>query len=96
MTVADLTHRYLWGPAVDQILAGEQVTNPSQPGNVLLPLTNNVETVCDLAQYNPQTGTTSVVDHRVYDPFGNLRSQTNAAVDFLFSFDGCEPTKPRV
>ena len=23
------THRYLWGPAVDQILADEEVTNPS-------------------------------------------------------------------
>ena len=50
--VANLSHRYLWGPAVDQILAGEQVTSLTQPGNVLLPLTNNVGTVCDLAQYN--------------------------------------------
>ena len=86
--VANLSHRYLWGPAVDQILAGEQVTDPTQPGNVLLPLTNNVGTVCDLAQYNAQTGTTTVVDHRVYDSFGNLVSQTNAAVDFLFGCDG--------
>ncbi|MGO8747390.1 MAG: RHS repeat domain-containing protein, partial [Thermoguttaceae bacterium] len=88
LTVASLSHRYLWGPAVDQILAGEQVTSLSQPGNVLLPLTNNQGTVCDLAQYNPQTGTTSVVDHRVYDSFGNLKSQTNSAVDFLFGFAG--------
>ena len=86
--VANLSHRYLWGPAVDQILAGEQVTSLTQPGNVLLPLTNNVGTVCDLAQYNAKTGTTSVVDHRVYDSFGNLVSQTNAAVDFLFGFTG--------
>jgi RHS repeat-associated protein len=73
---------------VDQILAGEQLTSLTQPGSVLLPLTNNVGTVCDLAQYNPQSGTTSVVDHRVYDSFGNLKSQTNAAVDFLFGFTG--------
>jgi RHS repeat-associated protein len=86
--VANLSHRYLWGPAVDQILAGEQVTGLTQPGNVLLPLTNDVGTVCDLAQYNAETGTTSVVDHRVYDSFGNLVSQTNAAVDFLFGFTG--------
>jgi len=86
--VANLSHRYLWGPAVDQILAGEQVTSLTQPGNVLLPLTNNVGTVCDLAQYNSETGTTNVVDHRVYDSFGNLVSQTNAAVDFLFGFTG--------
>ena len=30
-----LTNRYLWGPAVDQILADEQVTDPAAPGNVL-------------------------------------------------------------
>ena len=86
--VANLSHRYLWGPAVDQILAGEQVTDPTQPGNVLLPLTNNLGTVCELAQYNAETGTTTVVDHRVYGSFGNLVSQTNPAVDFLFGFTG--------
>ena len=93
LTIANLSHRYLWGPAVDQILAGETVTSLTQPGNVLLPLTNNEGTVCDLAQFNPQTGTTSVVDHRGYDSFGNLVSQTNAAVDFVFGFTGL-PTDP--
>ena len=78
---------------MDQILAGEQVTSLTQPGDVLLPLTNNVGTACDLAQYNPGTGTTTVVDHRVYDSFGNLVSQTNAAVDFLFGLAG-RPTDP--
>ena len=29
----ELAHRYLWGPAVDQILADEQVTSPSTPGD---------------------------------------------------------------
>ena len=93
LAVANLSHRYLWGAAVDQILAGENVTSLTKPGNVLFPLTNNEGTVCDLAQVNPQTGTTSVVDHRVYDSFGNLVSQTNAAVDFLFGFTGL-PTDP--
>ena len=60
---------------------------------MLLPLTNNVGTVCDLAQYNAATGTTTVVDHRVYDSFGNLVSQTNAAVDFLFGYTGSRRTK---
>ena len=88
LTAANLSHRYLWGPAVDQILAGETVTSLTQPGNVLLPLTNNEGTVCDLAQFNAGTGTTTVVDHRIYDSFGNLVSQTNAAVDFVFGFTG--------
>ena len=86
--VANLSNRYLWGPAVDQILAGEQVTDPTEPGNVLLPLTDNLGTVRDLVQYNAGTGTTTVVDHLVYDSFGNLVSQTNAAVDFLFGYTG--------
>ena len=47
-----------------------------------------VGTVRDLAAYDTQTGTTSVVNHRVYDAFGNLTSQSNAAVDCLFGFTG--------
>src|ERR1035441_7262773 len=42
LTAANLSHRYLWGPAVDQLLADEQLPaasggtdNPSTPGNVV-------------------------------------------------------------
>jgi hypothetical protein len=38
LAAADLSHRYLWGPAVDQLLADEQVTTPSQAGPVVWPL----------------------------------------------------------
>jgi RHS repeat-associated protein len=110
LTVNDLSHRYLWGPAVDQILADEQVSplprgegqgeggqgggyNLTQPGTVVWPLTDNLGTVRDLAAYNAATGQTSVASHRVYDSFGNLKSQTNAAVDCLFGFTG-EPLDP--
>jgi RHS repeat-associated protein len=51
-------------------------------------LTDNQGTVRDLAVYNAQTGVTSVANHRVYDSYGNLTSQTNAAVDCLFGFTG--------
>ena len=88
VTAANLSHRYLWGPAVDQLLADEQVTSPQTPGNVVWPLTDDLGTVRDLAVYNAQTGVTSVANHRVYDSFGNLVSQTNAAVDCLFGFTG--------
>ena len=117
LTVNDLSHRYLWGPAVDQILADEQLSPPAprtgagegqgeggegsgaagydltQPGNVVWPLTDNLGTVRDLAVYNAATGVTSVANHRVYDSFGNLKSQTNAAVDCLFGFTG-KPLDP--
>jgi RHS repeat-associated protein len=73
---------------VDQAFADEQVTSPQAPGKVVWTLTDNLGTVRDLAVYNAQTGQTSVVNHRVYDSFGNLVSQTNAAVDCLFGFAG--------
>ena len=106
LTATNLSHRYLWGPAVDQILADEQLLpspagggaggeggqgggyNLTQPGTVVWPLTDNLGTVRDLAVYNAATGVTSVANHRVYDSFGNLMSQTNAAVDCLFGFTG--------
>jgi len=50
--------------------------------------------VRDLASYNATTGVTSVVNHRVYDSYGNLESSINpstnqpAAVDCLFGFTG--------
>ena len=57
MANANLSHRYLWGPAVDQLLSDEQLTplssgqgyNVSTPGTVVWPLTDNVGTVRDLA-----------------------------------------------
>jgi RHS repeat-associated protein len=94
LTSADLSHRYLWGPAVDQLLADEQVSTPQTPGNVIWPLTDNQGTVRDLAICNVTTGTTSVVNHLVYTSYGQLLSQTNpatgdaAAVDCLFGYAG--------
>ena len=86
LTAADLSHRYLWGPAVDQVLADEQVTNGD---TVVWPLVDNLGTVRDLAVYNAGTGVTSVANHIVYDSFGNVVSQTNAAaVDCVFGYAG--------
>jgi RHS repeat-associated protein len=64
------------------------------PGNVVWPLADNLGTIRDLAEYDAQSGATSVVNHRVYDAYGNLKSETNpqtnqpAAVDCLFAFTG--------
>jgi RHS repeat-associated protein len=95
---SDLSHRYLWGPAVDQLLADEQLSplpsgegpgfDLTTPGNVVWPLTDQLGTVRDLAVYNSQTGVTTIANHRVYDSFGNLTSQTNSAVDCVFGFTG--------
>ncbi len=82
-------------------MADEQVTNPQTPGTAVWPLPDNLGTVRDLAVYNAQTGQTAVVNHRVYDAYSNLKSETNpqtgqaAAVACLFAFTGQEQwTKP--
>jgi RHS repeat-associated protein len=77
----ELTNRYLHGPAVDMILADEQISDPAQAGNTLWPLTDNLGSVRDLADYNAATDTTTIANHLVYDSFGNIASETNAAID---------------
>ena len=86
----DLTDRYLYGPNVDQILAGEEVTSTSAAGDVLWPLTDHLGTVRDLATYDDATDTTTIANHIAYDAYGRTLSETNAAVDFLFGFTGRE------
>jgi RHS repeat-associated protein len=88
LTAANLSHRYLWGPAVDQLLADEQVTDVATPGNVVWPLANHLGTVNDLATTDGQSGVTSVANHRVFDSFGKLESVTNAAIECLVGFTG--------
>jgi RHS repeat-associated protein len=79
-----VTERVLWGPGVDQVLAEEDSS-----GVVTWVLTDNQNTVRDLAQYTPgsgSTGTTTIVDHRVYTAFGQPVS--TPAVDFTFGYTG--------
>ena len=72
LAAANLTHRYLYGPAVNQILADEQVTSLTSPGTVIWPLTDQLGTPRDLAIYNSTTSTTTIANHRVYNAFGVL------------------------
>jgi hypothetical protein len=51
LAAADLSHRYLWGQAVDQILADETVDDGGAE-DVLWPLTDHLNTVRDLAEYD--------------------------------------------
>ena len=41
-----------------------------------------------MVQYNSGTGQTNLLDHRVYNSFGLIASETNSAVNFAFGFDG--------
>ncbi len=87
VTGENLSHRYLYGPAIDQILSDEVIHNGSTE-QVRWPLTDNLNTVRDVAVYNSATGATTVANHIVYDSYGNIKSQSNPAVDCLFGFTG--------
>jgi len=85
-----LTHRYLHGPAVDQILADEQVLRTYWEGNVMWPLTDNQGTVRDVAHYDPANHDTSIVNHITYDAFGQITYEQQAAIDHIFGYTGRE------
>ncbi len=85
MQIGHLRERYLWGPAVDQILA-EEAVNGGADETVQWTLTDHLNTVRDIAKYDSQTDTTAVVNHLVYDAFGRVTAETSPAVDSLFLF----------
>ena len=96
LAASDLSHRYLWGPAVDQLMADEQTGGVNSQGTVVWALTDNQNTVRDLATYDSGTAVTTVVNHRVFSAYGELLSQTDptvtppaaATVDCLFAYTG--------
>ncbi len=84
-SASDLTHRYLHGPVVDQILADEVVTSLSQAGTVRWPLADHQGTIRDIVD-----SSAALLNHIKYDSFGKVTAETNAAVDFLFAYTGRE------
>jgi RHS repeat-associated protein len=87
--------RDLYGPAVDMILAiesplplGEGQGEGVLAGPVTWPLADNQGTIRDVAEYDEGTDTTSVVDHLVYDAFGQIDSQTSAVDQPRFTYTG--------
>jgi RHS repeat-associated protein len=91
LTVEDLSHRYLWqANAVDQLMADERTHLDSNSNvvtdEVLWALTDHLGTVRDLV--SSDGATTSVVNHVVYDSFGNVVSQTDPSHASLFGFTG--------
>ena len=90
ITAANLSHRDLWGAAVDQLLAQENVSSLASPGDTLWALTDNLNSVRDLVRCDTsgETPATTLATHRVYDAYGNKTSETNAAVDCVFGYTG--------
>jgi RHS repeat-associated protein len=95
-TKDDVSHRYVWFPsssslapqASDLLLADEQVSVTSSPGNTLWALADHLGTIRDIADYNESNPAFSIANHRVYDSFGRLESETNSSVDLSLGFTG--------
>ena len=78
------------GPAIDQIIADDQLTGGEHTWWVAA---DQQGTVKDLLSYDSGTGTTSVASHLAYSPFGNLDTADStgldvATVDYLFGYTG--------
>jgi RHS repeat-associated protein len=82
LTDDDLSHRYLRGPTVDQLLTDEQVTSLGSAGPVYWPLTDHLNTIRDAID-----NTATVQLHRVYDAFGNF-TENPSNINLLFAFTG--------
>lgn len=101
LTEDDLSHRYLWGPVVDQLLADEQVDGYTEAGETLWALTDQLGSVRDMVSYDDATSDTILRKHTSYDAFGNVTAEqyydadgntvnsTHAqAVDTIFGYTG--------
>ena len=77
---ATLDNRYLHGPATDQVFAQDGGT-----GDVQWLLADHLGTVHDLVN---NSGV--IANHIVYDSYGNVISQTNAAIDTRYDYTGRE------
>jgi RHS repeat-associated protein len=80
---SNLSHRYRWSDSVDELIANEQIGSDTLYG-----LGDHLGTIRDIANFNEGTGVTSVTNHRKYDSFGKLVSESNNAIDLIFGFTG--------
>ena len=92
-TRATLSHRYLYGPLVDQVLADEQLAPSPGTGwqledwarSVLWALADSQQTIHDAAKYIVSAGAVKVVTRRYLDAYGSGGSWSNFEGD---SYDG--------
>ncbi len=76
----ELSKRYLWGPAVDQLLAQEDATGTGAPADITWPLTDHLGTVRDLVD-----SAAVVLTHYQYDTFGNITLGDTTLTRYLFT-----------
>jgi RHS repeat-associated protein len=96
---SSLANRYLHGPAIDQVLADEQVhwdafEEDYVTDHLLWALGDHLNSVRDLAEFDagdPEDADddlTEVVNHIAYDSFGVVASESSPSFTHLFGFTG--------
>jgi RHS repeat-associated protein len=75
-----LTHRYLHGPAVDQVFADEDAL-----GEILWGLGDNQGTIRDVADYDAVSDTTTIANHREFTAFGELTSDPSTEFRYFYT-----------
>ena len=88
----ELSRRYLWGQAVDQLFAQEDVDDllSADAEDVKWALTDNLGSVRDLVTYDDALGVTAIAAHITYDTFGNITSGDDAATRYLYTAQECD------
>ncbi len=84
----ELSNRYLHGPLVDQLLVDERVDASESLSRWVL--TDHQGTVRDLAVRDAITDEIIISNHRVFDAFGNLLSETAGGESTIFGYAGRE------
>jgi len=72
---------------VDQILAEKYVDNGADE-TVQWTLTDHLNTLRDIAKYDPGSDMTTVVNHLIYDAFGRVASESNPTQEGALLFEG--------
>ena len=86
----NLRHRYLHGPAADQIFADEAFDPATGGSEVKWALADHQGSVRDWAERDAATGATAVTNHVVFDSFGVIVSQTDAGHEITYAYTGRE------
>ncbi|UUO09290.1 choice-of-anchor D domain-containing protein [Blastopirellula sp. J2-11] len=84
-----ILNRYLYGPNIDQVIADEDAV----AGDVLWAATDHLGSVRHLADYDEVTKDVTIANSIDYDAFGNIVSETNAAIDHIYAYTGRDRDK---
>jgi RHS repeat-associated protein len=70
------------------LLADEAVASDGSTIDVYWTLSDHLNTIRDVAAFDDTTDTTSIIDHRTFDSFGNITSDSNGNFQIVFGFTG--------